>query len=79
MVRPVGLVLFICLIIVFIMPNTVQLFRKFDSALGIELQPHSNQGTLRRLNTFTASMLALLFTLTILMLSHVSPFLYFQF
>lgn len=79
MARPVGVILTCCILIVFFMPNTSQLFRRFEPALGIEIQPNSYRGALKTLNAFSAMILAMLFSLAVLMLSHVSPFLYFQF
>ncbi len=76
---PVGIILLVNLLIVFLLPNTSQLFGYFKPVLGIETQPHILRGALRRLDLKTAFALGLMLALSILRLSHVSPFLYFQF
>lgn len=79
MARPVGVELLIFLAAVFLIPNTAQLFSKFDPALHINAHPNSQQGALSRLGSRAAILFALMFVLCVLKLSHVSPFLYFQF
>lgn len=77
--RPVGILLLIFLLGVFIMPNTAQLFRNFQPTLPLDSFKPEGHSTLSRLSSRTAILLALLFVLSVLKLSHVSPFLYFQF
>jgi len=79
MAHPVGIILLVNLVIVFLMPNTSQLFGNFEPALSTETQPNTHRGALRRLNTRVAFVLGFMFMLSVLRLSHVSPFLYFQF
>jgi alginate O-acetyltransferase complex protein AlgI len=76
--HPVGLLLLVIGLATFLMPNTYEIFRRFDPALGLpnEKKP---QGALYSLNWFVAFALAGMFVLSLLGLSHVSPFLYFQF
>lgn len=76
---PVGIILFVNLLIVFLMPNTSQVFGHFKPVLGIETHTHILRGALRRLDLRIAFALGLMLMLSILRLSHVSPFLYFQF
>lgn len=77
--KPVGLILFITALVIFTLPNTAQLFSRFDPVVsGKELIRNAN-GALLKLNGRVAFVLALMFVLSILKLSHVSPFLYFQF
>lgn len=79
MAHPLGLILCINLLIIFMMPNTAQLFANFEPALGTENYLNANKGAIRQLDGRVAFVLALMFILSILQLSHVSPFLYFQF
>lgn len=77
--RPVGLILILTLAATFVMPNTSQFFSNFESPLGTEAFENANNGALRRLDTKASVVLAGMFVFSILQLSHVSPFLYFQF
>ena len=78
--KPVGLVLLIVAIIAFAMPNTYQLFRAFDPALGLPTeQQKSAPFALSRLDARVAFVLGGMFVFCVLGLSRVSPFLYFQF
>lgn len=77
--RPVGIELLIFLSAVFLIPNTAQLFNRFNPALHLDAHPHASLSALPNLGARLAMMLALMFVFCILKLSHVSPFLYFQF
>jgi hypothetical protein len=76
--HPVGMLLLVIGLATFLMPNTYEIFRRFDSALGLPKEKKP-QGALYSLNWFVAFALAGMFVLSLLGLSHVSPFLYFQF
>jgi alginate O-acetyltransferase complex protein AlgI len=76
--RPLGLVLLGIAVWTFLMPNTYQIFGRFEPALGLPDEPTSS-GALIWLDWRTAVILSAMFVLSILQLSHVSPFLYYQF
>jgi alginate O-acetyltransferase complex protein AlgI len=76
---PIGYLIFFNLLAVFLIPNTAQLFANFDSALGLDKHQDAYQGSLIYLDTKIACLLGFMFVLSVLKLSHVSPFLYFQF
>lgn len=76
---PIGLWLAGIAVLTFAMPNTYQLFARYDPALGLtRLQPQW-QGGIRRLGWGSAFAFAGLFVVSVLQLNHVTPFLYFQF
>jgi hypothetical protein len=75
---PVGPLLLVIGLATFLLPNTYEIFRRFDPALGLPKEK-KQQGALRGLNWRVAFALAGMFVLSVLGLSHVSPFLYFQF
>ncbi|RDI48129.1 MBOAT family O-acyltransferase [Aquicella lusitana] len=77
--RPVGILLAVNLLVIFLMPNTSQIFGNFRPVLGTEAHRHTLRGALQRLDARAAFVLAFLFVLSVLGLSHISPFLYFQF
>jgi hypothetical protein len=77
--RPVGLVLLILGLATFLMPNTYQIFRRFHPALNLPDEPEMSQGALADLGWRVAFVLAGAFIVSVLGLSHVSPFLYFRF
>ncbi len=77
--KPVGIILLINLMAIFLIPNTSQIFSNFEPALSAEEQPNAYRGALRCLNNRVAAVLALMFVFSVLKLTHVSPFLYFQF
>ncbi len=79
MARPVGYILLFSLAVTFIIPNTSQMFTKFDPVIDKPRGATAQKLALRRLDTRVAAILALMFVISILRLSHVSPFLYFQF
>ncbi len=75
MTKPAGFILLLSLVATFLIPNTSQLFAKFEPVINANIKGIA----LPRLNTRLASVLSLMFILSVLRLSHVSPFLYFQF
>jgi alginate O-acetyltransferase complex protein AlgI len=77
--HPLGIVLVVCLLAVFLFPTTSQIFGRFEPALSAENQPGASSGSLNCLNGRVACILGFMFVLSILKLAHVSPFLYFQF
>jgi D-alanyl-lipoteichoic acid acyltransferase DltB (MBOAT superfamily) len=76
--RPLGLVLLCVGIATFTVPNTYQIFGRFEPALGLP-DDTIGGGTLARLDRRVAFVIAGMFLLSVLRLSHVSPFLYYQF
>jgi alginate O-acetyltransferase complex protein AlgI len=76
--RPLGLLLLGIGIATFAMPNTYQIFARFKPALGLP-EETGWQGALGRLDWRVAFVVAGMFLLSVLRLSHVSPFLYYQF
>ena len=77
-IRPVGPFLLWIGIATFIMPNTYQIFARFQPALGLPEDAAAN-GVLGMLDRRVAVVVAGMFLLSVLRLSHVSPFLYYQF
>jgi D-alanyl-lipoteichoic acid acyltransferase DltB (MBOAT superfamily) len=78
-VFPIGIVLAIVGAITFFMPNTYRLFGRFDPALGLEGYTSKTRFAIARLGMREAIVLAGMFVMSVLALSRVSPFLYFQF
>ena len=76
--RPMGLFLLCVGIATFTVPNTYQIFGRFKPALGLP-DGTVGSGILRRLDWRVAAIVAGMFVLSILRMSHVSPFLYYQF
>jgi alginate O-acetyltransferase complex protein AlgI len=76
--RPLGLMLLCIGIATFTMPNTYQVFGRFRPALGLP-EEITCDGTLTRLDWRVAIVAAGMFLFSVLRLSHVSPFLYYQF
>lgn len=76
--RPMGLLLLCVAIATHTVPNTYQIFGRFEPALGL---PEETVGSaiLTRLDWRVAFIIAGMFLLSVLRLSHVSPFLYYQF
>jgi hypothetical protein len=76
--HPVGLIVLVIGLATFLMPNTYEIFRRFDPALNLpkEKKPY---GAIYSLDWRVALALAGAFVVSVLGLSHVSPFLYFQF
>jgi hypothetical protein len=79
--KPAGIVLVVVALATFLLPNTYQLFRNFDPALGLpdETKPRRRFIKPVTLSPRLAWTIAGMFTLSVLGLSRVSPFLYFQF
>ncbi len=63
----------------FLLPNSNQLFARFDPVLGFSKAQLIHWGSLNSLDWKVASVLAAMFVYSVLQLSRVSPFLYFQF
>jgi alginate O-acetyltransferase complex protein AlgI len=76
--RPMGLLLVCVGLATFTLPNTYQIFGRFKPALGLPEDTVAS-GILRRLDWRVAIIVAGMFLLSVLRLSHVSPFLYYQF
>jgi alginate O-acetyltransferase complex protein AlgI len=76
---PAGLVLLTVAIATFSLPNTYQLFARFDPALWSDKKHALDRGPITSLNAPVAIVLSAMFVLSVLGLSRVSPFLYFQF
>jgi D-alanyl-lipoteichoic acid acyltransferase DltB (MBOAT superfamily) len=76
--RPMGLLLLCVGIGTFTVPNTYQIFGRFQPALGLPEETLGG-GVLARLDGRVAFVIAGMFLLSVLRLSHVSPFLYYQF
>jgi len=77
-VRPLGPFLLWVGIATFTMPNTYQIFGRFQPALGLP-EAAMKSSVLTRLDRPIAVIVAAMFLLSVLRLSHVSPFLYYQF
>ena len=78
-VRPVGWLLVAVACLTFLMPNTYRLFGRFDPALGLEGRQVRARSVLPVLDGRVAAVLGIMFVVSILGLTRVSPFLYFQF
>ena len=77
--RPAGLLLVGVGLATFLLPNTSQIFARFDPVLGLSEREIAHPVSLERLDWKVAAILSAMFVLCVLKLSHVSPFLYFQF
>lgn len=76
---PAGLLLLVAAIATFALPNTYQFFARFDPALWSDESHRPDRAMFASLNARVAIVLSAMFVLSILGLSRVSPFLYFQF
>jgi alginate O-acetyltransferase complex protein AlgI len=76
--RPAGLFLLCVALATFIAPNAYQIFGRFKPALWLP-EDTEGSGILRALDWRVAIIIAGMFLLSVLHLSHVSPFLYYQF
>ena len=76
---PSGLILFAAAGVTFTMPNTYQFFARFDPALWSDESHKPDRAVFRALDARVAVILSGMFVLSVLGLSRVSPFLYFQF
>ena len=74
-----GLVLVGTALIIFFMPNSNQIFARFNPVLNLSPAELRSRGSLKRLDWRTAVVLAAVFMVSALSLLRVSPFLYFQF
>lgn len=79
MTKPAGLVLLLSLGATFLIPNTSQLFNRFAPVINNQSNSVIKGFSLNRLSMSVACIVSLLFAVSILRLSHISPFLYFQF
>jgi D-alanyl-lipoteichoic acid acyltransferase DltB (MBOAT superfamily) len=77
--RPAGFLLAGIGIATFLLPNTNQIFAKFDPVLGLSGTQLQHRASLSRLDWKVALVLSGMFVFSVLQLSRVSPFLYYQF
>lgn len=63
----------------FLLPNTYQIFARFDPVLNMSATQLDHRVSLNRLDWKVALVLSGMFVFSVLQLSRVSPFLYFQF
>ncbi|MCX5662588.1 MAG: MBOAT family protein [Planctomycetota bacterium] len=77
--HPVGLVLLTVGLLTFLLPNTSEVFAAFNPVLGMSPDQLWRTGSLRRLDWRLGFALAGMLVISLVQLSHVSPFLYFQF
>ena len=77
--RPAGLLLIGTALVTFFMPNTNQVFANFEPVFGMSRQDLAQRFSLSSLNWKVAFFLSGAFFLSILQLTKVSPFLYYQF
>jgi alginate O-acetyltransferase complex protein AlgI len=77
--KPVGLLLFGVAAATVLLPNTNQVFGRFDPVLGLSKSQLAHRAALARLDWKAALAISGLFVFSVLQLSRVSPFLYFQF
>lgn len=78
-VRPAGFVLILIAIATFILPNTHQIFARFNPVMGLPDTQLHHRWSLHCLDWKTAVVISGMFVFSVLQLSRVSPFLYFQF
>jgi len=76
---PAGLVLVVVALATFALPNSNQLFAPYAPVLGLTDAQLHHRLSIRRLDWKAAAVLAAAFVASLLQLSRVSPFLYFQF
>jgi alginate O-acetyltransferase complex protein AlgI len=77
--RPVGLLLAIVAATTALLPNTNQIFGRFSPVLGLSELQLRHRAALTKLDWKVAFAVSGLFVFSVLLLSRVSPFLYFQF
>ena len=77
--RPAGLVLAAVALATFLMPNTNQLFARLDPVIGLGRDQLSHGRSFSCLDWKVALTVSGMFVFTVLQLSKVSPFLYYQF
>jgi alginate O-acetyltransferase complex protein AlgI len=78
-VRPAGLILLVIGIATLLFPNTQQIFAKFDPVSGLPATELNHRASITTLNWKAALLVSGMFVFSVLQLSRVSPFLYFQF
>jgi D-alanyl-lipoteichoic acid acyltransferase DltB (MBOAT superfamily) len=77
--KPVGLLLACVGIITFMLPNSNQIFAKFNPVVGLSAEKSYHWASLNCLDWKVVLVLSGMFALSVLKLSQVSPFLYYQF
>ena len=77
--RPAGLVLLGVALATFLLPNTNEIFARFDPVLGMESKDLLRRSSLRSLDWKVAMVVSLALFVALLQLTRVSPFLYYQF
>ena len=77
--KPAGLLLALVSAVTFFAPNTSQLFARFEPVIGLTAAQLAHRASLARLDWKVAFAVSGLFVFSVLQLSRVSPFLYFQF
>jgi len=77
--KPVGLLLCGAAMATFLLPNTSQIFGRFEPVLGLTEAQLAHRASLTRLDWKVAFVVSGMFVFSVLQLSRVSPFLYFQF
>jgi D-alanyl-lipoteichoic acid acyltransferase DltB (MBOAT superfamily) len=77
--KPAGLFLGLVAACSFLLPNTQQLFARFEPVLGVASEALRHRASLLRLDWKIAGVVSALFVFSVLHLTKVSPFLYFQF
>ncbi len=78
-VRPAGFVLMLIAIATFVLPNTQQIFARFNPVMGLPDEQLHHRWSLRCLDWKIAVVISGMFVFSVLQLSRVSPFLYYQF
>jgi alginate O-acetyltransferase complex protein AlgI len=77
--KPVGALLFAVAVATALLPNTNQIFSRFQPVLGLSETQLAHRASLTRLDWKVALVISGMFVFSVLQLSRVSPFLYFQF
>lgn len=77
--KPVGLLLLGISVATALLPNTSQIFGRFAPVLGLSEAQMVSRASIARLDWKVALVVSGLFVFSVLQLSRVSPFLYFQF
>jgi alginate O-acetyltransferase complex protein AlgI len=77
--RPAVLLLFVVALATFLLPNTNQIFARFDPVINLSVADLRHRVSLAALEWRAALALSGIFVLSLLHLLRVSPFLYFQF
>jgi alginate O-acetyltransferase complex protein AlgI len=77
--KPAGLLLGMVAACTFLLPNTQQIFARFEPVLGVAPRELLHRASLLMLDWKVAGVISAIFVLSVLHLTKVSPFLYFQF